>query len=1367
MTEPRHSIVERMRAPMTLLMIAVGGFALYYSLFFERKTTYFRERNARLVGRLADQIRRSINNTARIVSNAAGVPDDDFEKLYRFDRGLADDQRQPQAIFDDLKLIDAPADARTEKRFARRANDGLRLTFEGAPVARVADEPTRYATATIPLQRLINATVTQTAGEVFDTVFILDSVGNVVYQSVRRTDEDSGANVRIVRLRELRVPRMFEKEGTLQVGDLMSSSRQMAVRIGDANYQLFSVPLRSSIEVVDDAPQPAPAKDSAEAGVPRDTWVICGVVSNAEFRSRSLAMSTTVLSCLGAAFLLTIFSWPFAKMAMTSPQHKVTLVDVVLIGVSGILAVSIVCLVILDWFTFRRLEATADRQLERLAGDITANFRSDIATAIEQLDVAQAWAEEQIAAGVARPRNANLLDQFWRIDRPFFQSFSLISERGRQEVKWSVDRLATPLTGVLTRRYFSAPLKNGQEYLFIDGRRLSIESIRSTTSAQPEVVFARRTADSALPGNAAIRERLPIIAMSFPSALSVIDPVLPQDFGFAIVDSAGTVLFHSEVERNTVENFFAETDDNPRVKAAVEARQNERMNIRYWGDDYRAYVQPMKDLPWTLITFREKRGLRTLNTEALTVTLLFLLAVFGVALLAFISLVLLLRPQYRAHWVWPDPARVGAYSELCGAYLVLVAVAAVLLLTLRDGDLLALPFWFTPLVLVITYVYLRRGLAGPKRIAVVVIAAALTGCLLALLWRGRAGGWVGAVMVAAAVLLVAAGTRAVLRREDSPDPEQSRERQTALPLCYVGAAFLLLLLTSVVPTTAFFKAAYDIELASYVKWTQMKLARDLQARWWRVSWEFDRERGAGKERYREARWHEQGDLYASAAYGTSVRLDVAPAEPNGHTSAKIPALLEAMLPRFSDASVKTRELAHDRAADDLWWWTRNGARIELTMKNPRPLQPFTIASAVPPLLPSLRNGGLAVAFTARQVAFGTLALLLLAAVTFAVARFVARRVFLVDLADPLWLSKGFLGLRHVICHPCDDASAQRLFGDFRKIDLAKQLDLDCARTAPQSFNRFEPAVFIDGVDYEFAAGERSELLRGLLDRLTRNSDRTVVLRPTELNVITHAFLQGPDCEAWAKTLSSFFWVNGSQLVTTPAARLSFSGSRPAYEEANDATGNGEHRWRWRSLHPLYVLSGFDTYFEQFTETRRSIERTLAKETEADPYLATLMTGLGAHAAGRDQLMDEISERAEEYYSALWRTCTPNEQLVLMQIAQTGLVNGKTRKHVRRLLARGLVRRDPQLRLMNETFRRFVFTQSATSALAERLEQNLAGDAWNRIRVPFFAAIAVVLLFFFTTQRQTFDSTIALVGGLAASLPAFLKTLSGLGERAKG
>jgi hypothetical protein len=1381
-TQSRQSLFERMRGPMTLLMIAVGGFALYYSLFFERKTSYFRDRNARLVATVADQVRRSIRSTAWMVSNAASMSESQLKDLYRFDRGISDEQRQPQAMFDDLKLVPEGEKKHAERRFAQQDDGGLRLIFEGnsgveipdAPIdlsaaaaTKDSSAPKRFVSASIPLARLINTTVAQTVGDAFDSVFILDSSGNVIYQSVRRTGEESEADVKIVRIKELRVPRMFESESTLQVADLMSASRQMPVRIGDTSYQLFSVPVRSSIAVEErSTPQVAPAKDSVAADVPRDLWVICGVVSNAEFRSRSLALSVTILSCLAAAFLLTVFAWPFVKMAMASAQNKVTLADVILLGVSGILAASIVCLCVVDWFTFRKLEASADRQLETLAAEIGTNFRKEVSTAIRQLDVVQLWAEEQLRKGVPRPRNANLLASFKGIERPYFQSVSLIGKNGRQAVKWSVENAATPLTPVSSRRYYTAPLKEGREYLFFDGRRIAIDSIRSATSPQPEVVFARRTADTRLRTDAALNKQFPVIAMSVPSALSVINPVMPRHFGFAIVDSSGTVVFHSDSHRNTVENFFAETDDDPRVKAAVEARQNESMDIRYWGEDYRAYVQPMKDLPWTLITFREKAPLRTLNTEALTITLVFVLVIFGVGLLAFISLVLLLAPRYRARWVWPDPARVKTYVELSAVYLGLLAFAAVLFLTLHDGALLAFPFWFVPLVFVITYLYLRVQLYGPKRLLIVAIAATLAGGLLVLMWGGRSSGWANAAMIAAAILLVAMVVRAVLRPGDAEGGPRLRERQTALPLCYVGAAFLLLFVTSAVPTTAFFKSAFEMETESYVKWLQMKLADDLQSRWWRVSSEFSSDRGEAKNSYFARRWTDLSDVYAGAMYGTIINLhpDGSRQQPERRrTTAAFPALVDSMVPRYSDAAVKTRELVHDRASDNLWWWTSHESRIDLVMKNRRPVLPFTISSTVPTLLPTFRNASMReIGETLRpgNIAAAALALLLILGVTFAIARFIARRVFLVDLVNPLWLSQGFLGLRHVFCHPCDAASARRLFRDFKRIDLSQEADLELARTAPQSFETFEPSVFIDNLDYEFSTGEGSKLVRELIERLARNGDRTIVLRPTAMNVITASLLQNDDSEPWAKTLSSFVWVNGSQLMTSEK-RLTFSGTIPVPDlELADST----NRWRWRSLRGLYVLSGFDVYFEQFSDTRRTIERALARETQADPYLETLMTGLGTHASGREQLLDEISERAEDYYSVLWRTCTPNEQLVLMQIAQTGLVNGKTRKDVRRLLARGLLRRDPQLGIMNETFRRFVFGQCSTSALARQLEQNLAGDAWNRFRVPFFAAIAVVMLFFFTTQRQTFDATIALVGGLAAGLPTFLKTLSGLGQR---
>jgi hypothetical protein len=1350
----RHSLFDRLRGPMTLLMLAVAGFAFYYSLFFERKTSYFRERNARMVGRLAEQMRRSLTSTGRIVASAATVPEDELNGLYRFDRGLTDEQRQAQAIFDSIALHPLTVPYPEDRRVIRRVGDTLRLVFTMKPRRREGFVADKYAVAEIQVQRFINTIVTQTARDVFDTVFILDSAGNVLYQSVPLQDEESESDVKIVRVTELRVPRLFSDVTTVKVSELMLASRQMPVQIGDANYQLFSVPLRSGVEIEGEPP----TKDAA--GVPSDTWVVCGMVANGTFRASSLALSVTVLACLAAVVLLTLFVWPFMKMAMMGAQHKITLIDVVLLGISGILATSLICVVVLDWYAYGKLEATADRQLETLAGQITRNFRAEIYAAIEQLDDLQEWIEAQPDLESQPVRQGNLLASLATIRQPFFQSVALLAG-GWQVRKWSVDTVPVPLTYVDSRRYYSAPLKGGTEYLSIRDRRIAIESVRSQTSGQPEVVFARRTSDTNPPRTNAFREKYPVIAMSKPNALAMIDPILPQDFGFAIIDQSGTVLFHSQRHRNTIENFFAETDDDKRVKAAVDARQEEQIDIRYWGEDYRAYIHPMKDLPWTLVTFRQKAPLRTLNADALSITMVLLLVISGFLPIAFIALVLVLRPGYRAPWAWPAPERVRAYAELAGAYVALLAVAAVLLLTFDESALMMFPFWFVPLALIVTYFYLNDRLRGVKRMLFVIAAAALTSCMLVLMWRARSGSLSDGWLLAAALLLLVAGARAVLRHDQLPEPRHLRERQAALPLCYVGAGFLLLLLTSAVPASAFFKAAYEMETRTYVKRVQMKLARDLQNRWWRISWEFDDKRGVNKAAYREARWQELRDLYSAAALDTRVSLDRMTARKSGR-SKELPRFIQTLLPRYSASSANTRELVSDRAADDSWWWTHDGAEMSLTVRNPPPLRPVTIASTIPALLPSMHTLDVPGRSTARPAAVTIIALLLICTVAFAVAHFIARRVFLVDLVHPLWLSKGFLGLRNVLAYPCDDAAAQQLFREFRTIDLATDEGLELARTAPQSFAVFEAAVLIDGLDYEHGTGEKSEIVRGLLERLTRNADRTVVLRPAAMNVITAAFLQGADREAWARTLSSFVWVNGSQLSSN-AGSLTLSGAHVPF---NPEESQSSSRWHMRSLQGIYILSGFDAYFDQLTDTRRAIERTLARETEADPYLRTLLGGLSKYASGRDQLLDEISERAEEYYNALWRTCAPNEQLVLMQVAQTGLVNGKTRKDVRRLLARGLLRRDPQLRLMNETFRRFVLAQCATSALALQLEQNLASDAWNRFRVPFFAAIAVVLLFFFTTQRQTFDSTLALIGGLAASLPAFVKTLSGLGNRAR-
>ena len=72
---------------------------------------------------------------------------------------------------------------------------------------------------------------------------------------------------------------------------------------------------------------------------------------------------------------------------------------------------------------------------------------------------------------------------------------------------------------------------------------------------------------------------------------SLIGPVLPPGFAFAVIDHSGKVLFHSDHQRNGNEDFFVEPDNNRRLRAQVAAHSADGLNINYWGAQYRAYVK--------------------------------------------------------------------------------------------------------------------------------------------------------------------------------------------------------------------------------------------------------------------------------------------------------------------------------------------------------------------------------------------------------------------------------------------------------------------------------------------------------------------------------------------------------------------------------------------------------------------------------------------------------------------------------------------------------------------------------------------------------------------------------------------------------
>jgi hypothetical protein len=77
-------------------------------------------------------------------------------------------------------------------------------------------------------------------------------------------------------------------------------------------------------------------------------------------------------------------------------------------------------------------------------------------------------------------------------------------------------------------------------------------------------------------------------------------------------------------------------------------------------------------------------------------------------------------------------------------------------------------------------------------------------------------------------------------------------------------------------------------------------------------------------------------------------------------------------------------------------------------------------------------------------------------------------------------------------------------------------------------------------------------------------------------------------------------------------------------------------------------------------------------------------------------------------------------------------------------------------MMNETFRRFVIAEARCREVRMIQESDGEDSAWDKIQKPLMLSLAIGAGFFFFTQRELFDASFAVVGGVAGGIPAVLR-----------
>lgn len=147
-----------------------------------------------------------------------------------------------------------------------------------------------------------------------------------------------------------------------------------------------------------------------------------------------------------------------------------------------------------------------------------------------------------------------------------------------------------------------------------------------------------------------------------------------------------------------------------------------------------------------------------------------------------------------------------------------------------------------------------------------------------------------------------------------------------------------------------------------------------------------------------------------------------------------------------------------------------------------------------------------------------------------------------------------------------------------------------------------------------------------------------------------------------------------------------------------------------------------------------------------------MTRLAFKNSDTDEIIEEVLLRSRTYYKSLWDSCTPAEKLTLTHLAVDGFLSVHD-PDLSRLVRRGLIIRDPEVRLMNDSFRLFVLTVSGTDNDVTVSEgQARKTSSWQYLKVALSVTVVVLMVFLFATQRDLYNSTLVALTSIAAGVP---------------
>ena len=708
--------------PVITAMLLTSGFLVYYFVYVTSQREYLANRNFRSLAVLGDQIQDAVSAHGSILEFYADLAREhkvrgnrDKERLQQFlvvrpeDRNKDDEAQETRRDYlkflapgFELTEVTAAASAGQEKtppRLQVQRHSGrwqLVLTAERHGRGKQnAVQTARDYSGILEVEQLMQPLVLTLP---FDDILLVSDKGDVIYQEKKAGPQFTTLSALLQAQPENAAPKAEAKNashrgsepGTSDAGSIARNSDELwrsksmhltDVTLADSHYKLFLQPVLVD-SFSDDSDQTEPARE----------WVLCGLRSAGALEWEALSISYTAIIWFTVVFFAVAMSGPVLKVFFINRREHFRVQEVATLGLFLILLTAVATFSAMEVTGFPLNDDTENRLMlvqSRLSGAFyqeltemreqlikwcgSSQFHDDLGLAEKQEVVRNSPPAGSEAQTIGPPPPAEIYsfanNGFWTDDD------------GQQIIKWSTGRYVTPMIDLSDQTLFTHPKETflngvGPPFHFasvVPPNKLDNLGVMTITSADclkqsaaQAAVSSAKTPETSANALKTVREDI-AGGSAFLSAqpLSLIDPILPAGYGFAVVDEKGAVLFHSDPTRNLHENFLEESDWNRNLYAASFGHASQRsLPIRYKGRDYRASVTAIAGVsqaPWSLIVFCDLTLARTLNLQAITMAATLLLAFLAGPVILIAAWWALRRPRHAPEWLWPYAGRSRSY----------------------------------------------------------------------------------------------------------------------------------------------------------------------------------------------------------------------------------------------------------------------------------------------------------------------------------------------------------------------------------------------------------------------------------------------------------------------------------------------------------------------------------------------------------------------------------------------------------------------------------------------------------------------------------------------------------------------------------